>query len=41
MTIRVGVDLKELVEGKYLENVTKEYVLRAKTLRWKRKTKSP
>ena len=32
MTIRIGVDLKESVEGRYFEEVTKEYVLQAKTI---------
>jgi len=32
MTIRVGMDLKESVKGQYLENVTKDYVLKAKTI---------
>ena len=32
MTISVGADLKESVDGKYLENVTKEYDLQAKTI---------
>lgn len=32
MTIHVGLDLKESVDGKYLENVTKDYALQAKTI---------
>lgn len=32
MTIRIGQDLKEVVKGKYLENVTEEYDCYAKTI---------
>jgi type VI secretion system secreted protein VgrG len=32
MTIHVDKDLKETVSGKYLEDVTKDYALHAKTI---------
>lgn len=32
MTIGITKDLRETVEGKYTENVTKEYALKAKTI---------